>query len=117
MVLNRKRRLDLFTRIVRAFRKVYDEKFGKVPVEVYVAQALGAEAQDRVADRIGAALGRDVVIHEHVDPSVIGGIRLRVGDQLVDGTVATQLRHMREEILEAGRENARANLQRIVAEG
>ena len=51
------------------------------------------------ASQVGAALKKDAVVHPYVDESLIGGMVLRVGDRLVDGSVKGQLAAMKKQML------------------
>ncbi|MEE9212865.1 MAG: ATP synthase F1 subunit delta [Phycisphaeraceae bacterium] len=107
MVVNQKGRLGHLPGIIRAFSKLLDERQGVIEVDAYVARRLDGPRATQAADRIGAALGRRVVLHQYVDPQLIGGLKLRVGDRLIDGSVATQLRLMKNQLITAGRDRAR----------
>lgn len=107
-VVNNKERLDQLPAILRQFLKLLDERRGIIEVDVFIAARLDDGKAKDVAARIGQALGREVVLHQYVDPELIGGLKIRVGDQLIDGSVATQLKRMKEKLIEAGREKARA---------
>ena len=48
------------------------------------------------------SIGKDPVMHFYADPSMIGGLKLRIGDRLIDGSVAAQLRRMRSTLLDRG---------------
>ncbi len=107
-VLNRKGRLASLAGITTSFGRLVAEQAGIVEVDAYVAQRMDASAASDVAKRIGVALGgKQVVLHQYVDQSLIGGLRLRIGDQLIDGSVATQLSRMKRDLIDAGREKAR----------
>jgi F-type H+-transporting ATPase subunit delta len=68
-----------------------------VHVTVFTPGAmLGETLQQLVRDRIKAALGKEAVVAAEIDPEMIGGIKLRIGDRLIDGSVATRLRRMRQ---------------------
>lgn len=108
LVVNHKRRLPRLGRILTAFAHLYDEKRGIIHVDVYVAQELSDEATGRVRDRIGQALGKQIEVHQHVDDGLIGGIKVKVGDKLIDGSVAKQLQIIESRLQEAGREKAKA---------
>ena len=110
-VLNRKDRLGALSGILTAYLDLVSEARGELAVEVYVAQPLSQEAGRSVAETIGGATGKRVQLNEHVDPELIGGLKVRVGDRLIDGSVATQLRIMRRKLVEAGREKARGGGQ------
>ncbi len=106
-VVNQKDRMDVLPAIIREFGRLLDERHGVVEVDAYVANRLDEAQTKRVSEGIGAALGRNVLLHQYVDPELIGGLKIRVGDRLIDGSVATQLKLMREQLIAAGREKAR----------
>ncbi len=107
-VVNQKERLSALPGILNAYLGLVSEARGELDVDVYVAEALAGDASQTVADSIGGAMGKKVQLREHVDPELIGGLKVRVGDRLIDGSVATQLKIMRRKLIEAGRENARS---------
>lgn len=110
-VVNRKDRLGALAGILVTYRGLVSEARGELGVDVYVAEALSDEASRGVAESIGGAMGKQVQLHQHVDPELIGGLKVRVGDRLIDGSVATQLRIMKRKLVDAGRERARAGGQ------
>ena len=98
-VLNQKSKTSLLGQIVPAYGDLYDQKHGKIEVDVTVAQKLSPEEVENVRQRVGAALKKDAVIHTYVDESIIGGMVLRVQDQLIDASVRGQLQSMKDQIL------------------
>jgi F-type H+-transporting ATPase subunit delta len=100
-VLNEKGRLNLLPFITGAYQVLLDKRQGKVEVDVTVAQRLSPEALDAVRQRISNALKREAIVHQYVDPSIIGGLILRVQDRLIDGSVRSQLEAMRNQLREA----------------
>jgi F-type H+-transporting ATPase subunit delta len=98
-VLNVKGKLGLLPEIIAAYGDLYDEKHGKVEVDVTVPHRLTADELDDVRQRVGAALKKDAVVHQYVDESLIGGMLLRVGDRLIDGSVKGQLQALRKQML------------------
>lgn len=107
-VVNKKGRLGLMPGIILAYAQLLDERNGVVQANVGVAVRLTDDQLSAVADRISAAIGRNVVISQQVDPQLIGGIWIRVGDRLIDGCVATQLRLMQHNFVMKGHERARS---------
>ncbi len=113
-VLNRKDRLAWLPAITASFAARVAESRGFVEVDAFVAQRLDEAEAARVAESIGQALGgKQVVLHQYVDASLIGGLKVRIGDQMIDGSVATQLAKMKQRMIAAGREKAR---QQVAAE-
>jgi F-type H+-transporting ATPase subunit delta len=87
--------------IARAFKKLVDERSGKVDVDVTVARQLGAQELELVRQRISTAIQKEAVIRQKVDDSILGGIIIRVGDKLIDGSVKAQLQAIETKLLSA----------------
>ena len=102
-VVNNKGRSGVLPSILAAFTGLVRERRGIVEVDAFVPQRMEAGEADRVQRRVGERLGKEVVLHQYVDPSVIGGIKLRIGDRMIDGTVRAQLGRMRARLAEVGR--------------
>ncbi len=107
-VLNDKDRLTALPAVLGAFDEMLVERKGIVEADVFVARRLEESELAEVKASLERALGKEVVVHPYVDESLIGGLKIRVGDRLIDGSVATQLRRMRQKLVEAGRNRARA---------
>jgi F-type H+-transporting ATPase subunit delta len=115
-VLNGKRRLDRLPAIAVAFGQLVKDKHGEVDVELYTAVALSEQQIDRMTDRISQAIGRTALLHPHVDEHLIGGLKIQLGDRLIDGSVATQLSRLSGQMAEAGREAARQRAGSLIEE-
>ena len=101
MVVAEKHRLGSLPAISAAYDELLDKQLGKVEVDVIVAQRLTPDALETVRRRVSAALKRDAVVHPYVDESIIGGMILRVQDQLIDGSIRTQLKTIRQRMIAA----------------
>lgn len=101
-VMNNKGRLGLLGQVCDAYDDLLEQQLGKIEVDVTVASRLSAEELEQVRQRISNALKRDAVVHQYVDESIIGGIIIRVQDQMIDGSVRKQLETMKRKML-AGR--------------
>jgi F-type H+-transporting ATPase subunit delta len=101
LVLSSHDRLGQLSGVLEAFQALVDAKLGKVEVDVTTASALNAEELSEVRERVSRALGCDAVVHPYVDESIIGGMILRIGDRLIDGSVRAQLEAMRKKLLAA----------------
>ncbi|GAA4112791.1 F0F1 ATP synthase subunit delta [Nocardioides fonticola] len=80
------------------YQKVASEVRGESVATVRVARALSDAEQDRLAGALARQYGRQVHLNLLVDPSVIGGIRVEIGDDVIDGTVASRLADARRRI-------------------
>jgi F-type H+-transporting ATPase subunit delta len=65
---------------------------------VYTAKELSADEQQRLAASLAKQYGKDVQLHVVVDPSLIGGLRVEIGDDVIDGTVVSRLDDARRRI-------------------
>lgn len=116
LVLNRKGRLGEFLNVAVAYEALVQEKLGRVEVDVWTASGpVGEELLASLRGKVREATGKDPVFRLHVDPSMIGGIRLRIGDRLLDGSVATRLAGLRRHLLESGRGDLRADPDRFLS--
>jgi len=102
LVLNNKGRLDRLESIETAFDQLVQEEFGRVEVDVITPVAIDTDSLATIKEKIHAALGKEPVIHPYVDAGLLGGIKLRIGDQLIDGSLQTRLRNLGEELKNNG---------------
>jgi F-type H+-transporting ATPase subunit delta len=72
------------------------ERRQRLIAEVRSAVPLDTEQSDRLTEALGAMLGRPVRVHADVDPELVGGVVVRVGDQLIDGSIARRLTEVRQ---------------------
>jgi F-type H+-transporting ATPase subunit delta len=108
-VINRKKRLELLPAIATAYRQEYEKANDIVEVHAVTAVPLTPELRESVRASAARFTGKNVRLEERVDPSLIGGLVLRVGDQKLDGSVASDLARLKTMMLErAGRESQRA---------
>jgi F-type H+-transporting ATPase subunit delta len=92
-------RLDL-TRAVRdAARTILNQKRNRFQVKVVTAGPLEPKQSADLRERLAAMLGGEPVLTHQVDPDVIGGLVVRVGDVVFDGSLATNLARLREQLV------------------
>jgi F-type H+-transporting ATPase subunit delta len=84
--------------IVAEYHALVDASFGRVRAEVRTRVPLSDEQRQRVAARLGGAVGKQVLLEETVDASLLGGFVARVGSLVVDGSLDGQLARMRERL-------------------
>ncbi|MED6307370.1 MAG: ATP synthase F1 subunit delta [Planctomycetota bacterium] len=119
LVANDKGRLGELSNIASALDAMLQKAHGRIEVDVYTASSdqIGEELLEGVVEKIRSATGKEPVLHKYSDPSMIGGIKLLIGDQLIDGSVATRLRRMREGIVGRGAVGLRAEAGRFLDGG
>lgn len=94
-ILVHRNRFDALPDIERVFRELVLESRGIAIADVTTAVELSDLEQQQISEGLQRLVGRKIEIRPHVDESIIGGLIARVGDQLLDGSVRSQLRSMR----------------------
>lgn len=84
--------------VADAFNRLADEYEGIAHAEVTTAVPLTEEQLASIRARLGQQLGKQVVATSRVDPAIIGGAIVRVGDRLIDGSIRTRLKLLRREL-------------------
>ena len=100
-LLSERNRLDLIENVARSFGRLVDEHNRVADGEAVTAVALTPGQEEALRARLEAETGYQVRLKTRVDESIIGGLVVRVGDRQFDGSVATQLRAMREALKRA----------------
>ncbi len=114
LVLNDKERLGHLPAIVAAFEQMVQEAYGRVEVDVYTAHPIEHGEIGAIRTALQRTLGKEPVLHSYVDPSLIGGLKLQIGDQLIDGSIRTQLRKLRDVLSQDGGAEIRSRAARLV---
>ena len=83
---------------LEAYANLAAELRERLVAEVHVAVPLTSEQRGRLAAALVAAFGHDVYLNVVVDPELIGGVTVRVGDELINGSVATKLAELRRNL-------------------
>jgi F-type H+-transporting ATPase subunit delta len=112
-VICRHRRFDCIRAVRRALHEQYDKLLVRVEVQVQSAQPLTEELRVAVIARLEDMLGAEVKLVESVEPNLIGGLVVRVGDTVYDGSVANWLVRLRKEALEKTAETIKQALERF----
>ncbi|MBC8309599.1 MAG: ATP synthase F1 subunit delta [Phycisphaerales bacterium] len=102
LVLNNKGRLNHLESITASFDLLVQETFGKIEVDIFTPTAIDTQAINTIKEKVHSMLGKEPIMHPYVDRAMLGGIKLRIGDQLIDGSVQTKLRRLSETIKNSG---------------
>jgi F-type H+-transporting ATPase subunit delta len=114
LVLNHKDRLSHLLPIVAAFDELVQDAFGRVEVDVYTASPISSQELSLIRDRLRSALGKEPIVHPYTDGSMIGGLKMQIGDQLIDASIATSLRKLRERLAMEGAANLRTRTDGLI---
>jgi F-type H+-transporting ATPase subunit delta len=99
-VVSRHGRMNCLRVIRSQAHAIHRQKLGEVAVQVTTAAPLEQAAAQRLREALQPLLGGTPVLHERVDPAVIGGVVVRVGDTIYDASVARQLETMRQQMID-----------------
>jgi F-type H+-transporting ATPase subunit delta len=101
-----KERIDLLGDIAAAYRDLADVAAGRARVRAATAVPLSADLHRRLEETLRATLQRDCIVEAEVEPELLGGLVLQVGDKLYDGSVRSHLRRVRTAMMRSsGYEN------------
>ena len=97
-LLIEKHRMPAVHRIRREYDALWEEENKLLPVEVTSAIELDPATVEQIGDKIGERTGRKVQLESKVDPDILGGIVVRVGDRILDASIANRLESLRKQV-------------------
>ena len=100
-LLIEKHRMPVLFRIRRQFDTLYDRAHKRLPVEVTSAVELDGGVVGELERRIHEQTGQNVQLESTVDPNILGGIVLRVGNSILDASIRHRLEQLRREVAKA----------------
>lgn len=101
-VLNRRRRLDILRAVHTRFRLRLEEQRNQIEADVRSAVPLPGDLREELRQMLGRRIGREVILNERVDPSLIGGLVVQVGDRRLDMSLKQDLQRMHAQVLARG---------------
>jgi F-type H+-transporting ATPase subunit delta len=101
-VLTTNRRLFVVGEVIRAFRALVAKFKGEATADVTVAEQLNDKNLDALKTALKSVTGKDVVLNVKVDPSIIGGLVVKLGSRMVDSSLRTKLNSIKHAMKEAG---------------
>jgi F-type H+-transporting ATPase subunit delta len=94
-------RMPAIFRIRTRFEALYDKRNKKLPVTLTSAVPLDGDLVESLGQRIGEQTGNQIELVSNVDPEILGGIVLRVGNVIMDASIRTRLEKLRREVAQA----------------
>ena len=101
LVVIEKRRQALLREIASEYVKLVDEVHGRVRADITLAREADADLQQEIVASLEKRLGRTVVPTFRSDPDIVGGVLIRVGDELYDGSLRRRIAGLRRRMMAA----------------
>jgi F-type H+-transporting ATPase subunit delta len=94
-------RMPVVFRVRRAFERLWEQENKLLPVTITSAVELDAGTVKSIGDAIGQQTGQRVELTTNVDPSVLGGLVVRVGNSILDASIRNRLENLRRSVARA----------------
>jgi F-type H+-transporting ATPase subunit delta len=113
-VLSKHGRLGLLRSAARQVKRLYAEQSGQIDVLVRVARPIDDRLQGEIRSKLASWLGKDPLLNVVVDPSLIAGMVIRVGDRVYDSSINTQFNLARKAMIERATELIETDSKRFL---
>lgn len=94
-------RMPAIFRIRAEYESLWDEKNKLIPVQVTSAVSLDEDTVRSIGDRISEQTGNEIEMTTTIDPEILGGIVLRVGNFILDASIRNRLNQLRKQVAQA----------------
>ena len=94
-------RMPVIFRVRQQYERLWEEENRMLPVEITSAVALDEKTTEELGRTIGERAGRRVTLSSRVDPDILGGIILRVGNSILDASIRNRLEQLRRHVAQA----------------
>ncbi|KQT66010.1 MULTISPECIES: F0F1 ATP synthase subunit delta [unclassified Aureimonas] len=101
-VIAANRRLFALPAMIRSFKAMASAHRGEIQADVTSAQALNDAQRTELREALGAYAGKSVTMHESVDPSILGGLVVKIGSRQIDTSLRTKLNSLKLALKEVG---------------
>jgi F-type H+-transporting ATPase subunit delta len=93
-VLARNGRLTKLDSVIRAFERLAAGHRGEINAEVISAHPLADDQIEAIRANLRTRMGRDIAVEMNVDPAILGGLVVKIGSQMIDGSIRTKLNNV-----------------------
>jgi F-type H+-transporting ATPase subunit delta len=100
-LLIEKHRMPAIFRVRRELDRLWEKEHQLLPVEVTSAIELDKQTVKQIGDRIGEQTGQKVELSAKVEPDILGGIVVRVGNSIIDASIRARLEQLRKQVARA----------------
>lgn len=112
-VVGNKGRFDCLGSIAASARVMQDEMSGRVQAVLTSASEIDESVKNKIAEQLTKVLGKTVSLQSTVDPKILGGMVVRIGDTVYDGSVVNQLAQVRARAIKSASDAIREKLDRF----
>ena len=96
-------RQGLLADIAEAYQQLADRHFNRLHASVVTAREADAALRQAITERLTKTMGKTVVPHFRSDPAIVGGVIVRLGDRVLDGSLRRRIQTLRSKLLQGGR--------------
>jgi len=97
-ILVETRNITLIKEIAEAYARLDDQRTGRLRATIEAPETLSEEVLGEIRGRLAEITGKDIVLSFSVDPSLIGGLVVRLENTVIDGSIRTQLEILKENL-------------------
>lgn len=115
-LLAKRGRFACFSAVERAARDIQDEVAGRVRGEVVSAVPLDGDAVRRLEEKLSQMVGRQVIVTVRVDPDILGGVVVRIGDTVYDTSVRNRLEKIKAKAVKGVADSIRRSIDQFVTD-
>jgi F-type H+-transporting ATPase subunit delta len=98
-VLYKRKRLELIALVAQEFKQIVDRRLKRTVAHLDSATALTAEQENQIQNSLSSFSGKSVQLDTQLNPDILGGIVVRMGDTIIDGSLRTRLAQLKQALL------------------
>ena len=99
MIIDKRREVYIGS-IVDEYSELADISRNIAKADLITAQEVPADEVEALAEKLSSSTGKTVYLKQTIDPTLIGGVKIRIGDQILDGTVAKKLEMLKSQLIQ-----------------